>query len=330
MPDVLELVGALPTPQWGAWEPLALSLLTAGAAALILAAVAAWQGRAPARPFALAALAAGVSGQAALFVSLEQPLRAYEFFLHPSFTSWTAAGAYIVPAFLACALLLAWRTRAPGSAGRLPAVAALAAGIAVFVYAANEIMACLGRALWTGPLVPPIFLVAGLSGAVGLAACLAGSSRLTGALARTLAGYAALAVAGCTVLAAILPPPPGFAGAVSLWWRAPEALCLLAAVVALAGWRRPGLGIFAAGLAGLAGDFLLFWKLIQLGQAFPRAAATVADKAAFLDLFTFPSLLAVAGIGGLLLALAALLPRVLPQKPLSASQGLRYAAKEPS
>ena len=97
-----------------------------------------------------------------------------------------------------------------------------------------------------------------------------------------------------------------------------------------AGWRRPGLGVFAAGLAGLAGDFLLFWKLIQLGQAFPRSAATVADRAAFLDLFTFPSLLALAGIAGLLLALATFLPMLLPQKPLPASQGLRYAAKEPS
>ncbi|WP_029460623.1 NrfD/PsrC family molybdoenzyme membrane anchor subunit [Solidesulfovibrio alcoholivorans] len=327
MPEVMELMGAVPAPDWGAWEPLALGLLTAGAAALCLAGILSVFGRGgrTVRPLALAALAAGLCGQAALFVSLEQPLRAYEFFLHPSFTSWTAAGAYIVPVFLLCAALLVLASRGARPVARSLAALA-AAGLAVFVYATNEIMACVGRELWTGPLVPPLFVVAGLSGGLGLAACFAAGARVPGspdAASRVLAGFAALAVAGCTVLAVILPAPAGFAAVVSPWWHAPGALCLLTACVALAGWRGGGRGAYAAGIAGLAGGFLLFWKLVQLGQAFPRNAATVADRAAFLDLASGPSLLAIAGTSGLLLALCLLLPVVAPEKPSHAPQGVR-------
>jgi hypothetical protein len=328
MSEVMELMGVVPAPDWGAWEPLALGLLTAGAAALCLAGVLSVFGRGgrAVRPLALAALAAGLCGQAALFVSLEQPLRAYEFFLHPSFTSWTAAGAYIVPVFLLCAALTVFASRGARPVARPLAALAAAAGLAVFVYATNEIMACVGRELWTSLLVPPLFVVAGLAGGLGLAACFAAGARASGspdAVSRALAGSAALAVAGCTVLAVILPAPAGFAAVVSPWWHAPGALCLLAACVALAGWRGGGRGAYAAGIAGLAAGFLLFWKLIQLGQAFPRNAATVADRAAFLDLASGPSLLAIAGTAGLLLALCLLLPMVAPEKPSHAPQGVR-------
>ncbi len=331
MPEVMELIGVVPAPDWGAWEPAALCLLTAGAAALILACLAFLGGGREARlarPFSLAALAAGLTGQAALFVSLEQPFRAYEFFLHPAFSSWTAVGAYVVPLFLLTALLLALGTRNARPIGRLAAALALLPGIAVFVYATNEIMACVGRALWTNPALPLLFVIAGLAGGIGLAACLSGESRPAASEqadspARLLAGLATLAVAACTVMAALLPAPAGFGRAVSLWWHAPDVLCLLATFVAVADWRRARRSVLAAGLAGLAGGFLLFWKLIQMGQAFPRNAATVADKAAFLDLLSGPSLLALAGSAGLLLGLSLLLPMLLPAKPLSAPQGVR-------
>lgn len=325
MPDVMELVGVVPAPDWGALEPLALGMLTAGAAALILAALTLLWGRGErlARPFSLAALIAGLCGQSALFVSLEQPLRAYEFFLHPSTTSWTAAGAYIVPVFLLTAFGLVWRTRRPRPTNRSLAALALLPGIAVFTYATNEIMACVGRALWTSPMLPPLFVLAGLAGGIGLTACLAGGRDADPGVTRALAGYAALGAGACAALAVFLPAPAGFAGAVSLWWHAPDLLCLLALVAAVLGWKSAGRGLYVAGIAGLAADFLLFWKLIQLGQAFPRDAATVADKAAFLDLLSGPSLLALAGTAGLLLALGLLVPALLPEKTLPAPHGVR-------
>lgn len=324
MSEVTELIGVVPAPDWGAWEPLALSMLTAGAAALILACLTLLRGKGEraARPFSLAALIAGLTGQSALFVSLEQPLRAYEFFLHPSSTSWTAAGAYIVPVFLLAALGLVVRTRAPHPGGRLFAALALVPGIAVFVYATNEIMACVGRALWTSPYVPPLFLLAGVAGGLGLAACLA-DGRSAGPLVRTLGGYSALAAGGCAAMALLLPAPAGFAAEVTVWWHAPGLLCLLAVIAAVIAWRRGRLGAFVAGLCSLSASFLLFWKLIQMGQAFPRDAATVMDKAVFLDLLSGPSLLALAGTVGLLVALGALVPMLLPEKPLAASHGAR-------
>jgi hypothetical protein len=317
MPDVMELIGVVPAPDWGAWEPLALTMLTSGAAALILACLSPMSGRENrfARPFSLAALAAGLAGQAALFVSLEQPLRAYEFFLHPSFTSWTAIGAYIVPLFLISALAMALRTRKPGESNRLCSALAMLPALAVFVYATNEIRACIGRSLWTSPFVPPAFVLAGLAGGVGLAACLASrqKSHGPGSAATALAGFSALTATGCTVMALILPAPEGFAAAVSPWWHAPEMLCLLATAVALIGWRKPRHGALAAGLAGILTGYLLSWKLIHMGQAFACNAATVADKAALLDLVSGPSLLAASGTAGLLIALGILLPVLLPE-----------------
>lgn len=328
MSEVMELVGVVPAPDWGAFEPLALGLLTAGAAALFLACLVLLRGRGGrlARLFSLAALSAGLGGQAALFVSLEQPLRAYEFFLHPSFTSWTAAGAYIVPVFLGCALLLVLRTRDPRPLGRPWAALALVPAIAVFVYATNEIMACIGRALWTSPVLPLLFVIAGLAGALGLTTCLACGGRAANDGAtpvRVLAGYCVLAGAGCTAMSFLLPAPAGFAGAVSLWWHAPGFVCLLATLLALACWRRQQWGALVSGLAALLGDLMLFWKLIQMGQAFARNAATVDDKAAFFDLLLGSSLLALAGICGLLVGVGLLLPVFLPEKTLTPPHGAR-------
>jgi Ni/Fe-hydrogenase subunit HybB-like protein len=293
-------------------------MLTSGAAALILACLSQLSGREErfARPFSLAALAAGLAGQAALFVSLEQPLRAYEFFLHPAFTSWTAIGAYVVPLFLVGSIAMALRTRQSQASNRLVVALALLPAVAVFVYATNEIMACTGRAAWASPFVPPTFVIAGLAGGVGLAACFASRRKPHGpdSPAASLAGFSAFAAAGCAVMALILPAPAGFAAATSSCWHAPETLCLLTTVVALLGWRTPRRGAMAAGLAGVGGGFLLYWKLIYMGQAFARNAATVADKAALLDLVSGPSLLAVAGTAGLLAALMTLLPVWLPEK----------------
>jgi predicted membrane protein len=328
MPSVIELVGPVPTPDWGAWEPLALTLLTSGAAALILACLAGLFSRRQraARPLALAALAAGLAGQAALLISLEQPLRAFELFTRPHFTSWTAVGAFAVPLFLLCAALAAYRARAPRSLGRGFSALALWPAAVVFVYATNEIMACTGRGLWTGPLTPAVFLAAGLSGAVGLACSMAartdaqndiqiGAAHGAGSLAASLAGLSAFGAFLCAALAFALPKPDGFAAATSLWWHAPEVLCLCCAGLAAAGWRRPAHLAPAAGAASLLASFLLYWKLITMGQAFARTASTVADKAAFLDLVSWPTLLATAGAAGLLLALAAVLPALLPERP---------------
>ncbi|EPR44542.1 Polysulfide reductase NrfD [Desulfovibrio sp. X2] len=317
---VIELANVVPAPVWSAWEPLALSMLTSGAAALLLACLAALPGKGSAspeaqRPLALAALCAGLAGQAALFVSLEQPLRAYEFFLTPSSTSWTALGAYMVPLFLLAALLAVVLTRRGPGLPRAFAAAAVLPAAGVFVYATNEIMACVGRALWTGPLTPLVFLAAGLAGGAGLScahAALAGNARA----ARPLGLLAALGALLCALLAFLLFAPGGFAAYTDGWWHAPEVLCLIAAaaatVVLLAGLESSPLFGALAGIAGLLASLLLFWKLIAMGQSFARNASTFSDGAAFLDILSGRALLAMAGTAGLLLALGVLVPALLP------------------
>ena len=175
--------------------------------------------------------------------------------------------------------------------------------------------------MWTGPLVPPAFLVAGLAGGIGLAEYLAlrlDPSR-RGLPQTSLAAPCAAAAAGCALMALALPTPQGFASATTLWWHTPEALCLLLAAAALAARRHPARLAFAAGPAALLSALLLYWKLINMGQAFARNAATVADKAALLDIISGSALMAVAGAAGLLLALAALLPILLPEQSPRAS-----------
>lgn len=309
MDSVLELGGVVPQPVWGAWEPVALMLLASAAGALLLAALghrvgilSRWVG-----VFTFTALMAGVAGQVALLGSLEQPLRAYTLYVHPSFTSWTAVGAYVVPLFVVCAASALWQLRVRKELGRVHLLVCTGAACAVFVYASGEIMACTGRIMWGSPLVPVGFVAGGVAGACGLA-CLwgprAGQGRGLVAL-----GLGATLVVG--VLTMLMAPPAGYGRGVTMWWHTPELVTLLGGLLVFAGWHRSAVQVLA-GSAAVTGAFMLFWKLVYMAQVFARSTATFSDKAAMLDVLSGPSLLVVAGMAGLLLALGCLLPRLLP------------------
>lgn len=112
MTEFLDLVPFARPPQWGAWEPLALTMILTGGVALPAAGLAAWHAAASwAYLFALTALCALACGLLGVFVPLEQPLRVWEFVAHPAFSSWTAWGAYILPLALLCSLALLWLHR---------------------------------------------------------------------------------------------------------------------------------------------------------------------------------------------------------------------------
>lgn len=69
------------------------------------------------------ALACGIMG---VFVPLEQPFRVWEFAAHPSFSSWTAWGAYILPLCLLSVLAVLWQSGKEQTATAVaPAAAAL-------------------------------------------------------------------------------------------------------------------------------------------------------------------------------------------------------------
>lgn len=315
MPSFMELSNIAPPKVWGVWEPLAFFFLTAGAAAAILACAALWR-RASAgagRLFGVVALASGLAGQACLLMGLEQPLRAYELYLRPHFISWTAWGGFLIPLCLLCTVPLVWPRR-KGRVHPLWFLPAIGAACAVFIYADSEIMDCVGRVLWARPLLPMGFILAGLSAAFGFTCLMA--PRTDGAF--SLLPWASAAAAFVCALAALaFRAPEGFAQFATYWWHAPETICLIAAVIAAI---RPRRWFRLTGAMTCVSAFMVFWKIIHMGQAFGRNASTFSDAAAFLDIVSPGSLLILAGGAGLWLALALLLSMLFPWN----------AAKEPA
>lgn len=303
----MELSNITPPHVWRAWEPLAFFFLTAGAAATILAALAALRRSTfhAARLFGIVSLACGITGQASLLLGLEQPLRAYELYLRPQFVSWTAWGGFLIPLYLLCTLPLVWPRRKPRVAPVWIALA-VAAACFVFVYAASEILDCIGRALWLSPWLPVAFVLAGLCGALGFA-CLTASREL--AAASMLPWAAAAAAFFCVPLSLAFPPPEGFARFATIWWHGPEMLCLAAALIAA---LRPRRWFRLTGAMTCLSAFMVFWKIIHMGQAFGRSASTFSDAAAFLDILSPAALLSVAGGAGLWLAQVVILRMLFP------------------
>ena len=254
MTEFLDLVPFARPPQWGAWEPLALTMILTGGVALPAAGLAAWHAAASwAYLFALTALCALACGLLGVFVPLEQPLRVWEFVAHPAFSSWTAWGAYILPLALLCSLALLWLHRRKEPAVRTGgliapvrlalALAALILGGLVLAYATGELRACVGRPLWSAPLGTPVLLAGGTAG---------------GCRPGPVAGPAPLARAGALLRPAGRPAPhrarpcaalrsgrtaaaraPGFCPLCGTpWWHGPEMLMVPAGADGPAAVRR--------------------------------------------------------------------------------------------
>lgn len=302
----MELSNITPPQVWGTWEPLAFFFLTAGAAATILACLAALRHSTfyATRLLGIVSLACGITGQASLLLGLEQPLRAYELFLRPQFTSWTAWGGFLIPLYLLCTLPLVW----PRRKSRISPVwiaLALAAACLVFLYANSEIMDCIGRALWLSPWLPVAFVLTGFCAALGFA-CLTASREQAASM---LPWAAAAAAFLCVPLSLAFPPPEGFARFATIWWHAPEIVCLVAALIAAI---RPRRWFRLTGAMTCVSAFMVFWKIIHMGQAFGRSASTFSDAAAFLDILSPAALLSVAGGAGLWLAQVVILSMLFP------------------
>ena len=113
----------------------------------------------------------------------------------------------------------------------------------------------------------------------------------------------------CALAALAFRAPEGFAQFATYWWHAPETICLIAAVIAAI---RPRRWFRLTGAMTCVSAFMVFWKIIHMGQAFGRNASTFSDAAAFLDIVSPGSLLVLAGGAGLWLALALLLSMLFP------------------
>jgi hypothetical protein len=309
------LINVLPLtsgPVWGAWEALALALLTSAGAGMCLAALLTLAGRSAsvARPLIIMSLTTALVGLVALAMGLEQPQRAWEFLSTPSATSWTAVGAYIVPLFVVCCALAFFRARQRGVPGKPLLLVAALFGLAVLAYASLEIGSCVGRQMWTSPWLPLAFAAAGVTGASGLAFG-AGVGADEPANARVLAGVLAVAalVSGLALLA--LPPSAPLSGG-WFWWHLPDILCLLAGGVSLLGWSQPGRFRLLLSGAGIVTVLLAYWKIILMGQSISRLGLTFSGGGALTATLTGSALLALAGCLGLLVAGGILLTSIWP------------------
>lgn len=322
MHEFIDLVPFVQAPEWGAWEPLALTMILAGGIAAIAAGIAALRRMQPAlvQIFALTALCAVASGLLGVFVPLEQPLRVWEFVAHPSFSSWTAWGAYILPLCLLSVLLLLWQSGAGRNSSRLAGAAAVCMGILALAYATGEVRACLGRALWTGYWSQLGLLAAGFAAASGLA-LLAGLRLLFddfacgGEHAVLLLKLGGVCLGGnllCVLMALFMGAPQGYAPYVDMWWHGPEALMALLALCTIACGNGSAARLAMRGVCAVFSAILLLWKIIHMGEIFGRNATLYPARAAFTDLLTLDALTAFSGTLGLLVVLAVVLPTVLP------------------
>lgn len=322
MQEIIDIVPFAAAPEWGPWEPLALTMILSAGAAAVAAGIAALR---RVKPFvvyllSLTALCALASGLLGVFIPLEQPLRVWEFAVHPAFTSWTAWGSYFLPLCLVCMCVMLWQSGKGGAVGRAPAVAAVVLGLLALAYATGEVRACVGRVLWTDLLTFVSLLAAGVVGMCGL--CLLLWLRLKfenvsrgGEHAVPLLQLASLCLALtalCAALTWLARAPQGYAAVVGPWWHAPEMVSALLAAAALALRNSSPERLAARGVFAVVSAVLLLWKIIHMGEIFGRNASLYSARAAFGDLLTPGALAAFGGTVGLLVLLGTLVPYVRP------------------
>jgi len=322
MRELVDLVPFVQAPEWGAWEPLALTMILAAGVSAVAAGMAALRRANPAlvHVLALTSLCSVTSGLMGVFVPLEQPLRVWEFAVHPSFSSWTAWGAYILPLCFLSLLVLLRQSCTRRGPGKLVGAAAVCLGILALAYATGEVRACVGRVLWTEYWSQLFLLAAGFVAACGLT--LLAVLRLSfesfargGEHAVPLLELGATCL-GCTLLCAVMSlfvgVLQGYAQFVDMWWHGPEVIMTLLALCALLLGSGSVPRLAARGMVALFSAFLLLWKIIHMGEIFGRNASLYPARDAFADLLTLDALSAFGGTLGLLVLLAVLLPLVLP------------------
>jgi tetrathionate reductase subunit C len=294
MPKVIELVNAPPALTWEILEPLALTLLTAAACAILLAGglTLAGRGRQTRGGLFTTGIASAITGLGALTLSLGNPFHLYMFMVSPSFTSWTTIGTFLLPVFLGLSLLaLHLDSSGDGLAKPVAGLAVLFA-LGVLTYASREIGYLQGRVMWNSAALPLSFVLAGLSGGTGLAALLCGlKRRVAPAWLLLLMSAASLLCAGAGFL---LSPPEGYVLAAPTAWTALSLIGAAGGVLGLTALKARGLAP-VAGLVAYGGALGFYIRLIFLGQSIPRNSFTAVDAQAVAHLVSAQSLLIMAG-----------------------------------
>jgi tetrathionate reductase subunit C len=294
MPKVIELVNAPPALTWEILEPLALTLLTAAACAILLAGglTLAGRGRGARGGLFTTGIASAITGLGALTLSLGNPFHLYMFMVSPSFSSWTTIGTFLLPVFLGLSLLALHLDSQGDGRARFVAGLAVLFALGVLTYASREIGYLRGRVMWNSTVLPLGFVLAGLSGATGLAALLCG---LKGRVAPI---WLLPLMSGASMLCAwagfLLNPPEGYVLSAPTAWTALSLIGAAGGVLGLIGLKARGLAPLA-GLVAYGGALGFYIRLIFLGQSIPRNSYTAVDAQVVAHLVSAQSLLILAG-----------------------------------
>lgn len=348
------IVTVLSTTQgvsWLPWAVLYFFLIGLSVAAFALSVPwivfrrAAWAGIS--RRALLGAVLCGLTAPLALLSDLHQPGRFLNFYLHSNFQSWMAWGAYFIPLYLVSLLLYAWLALRPtlariaqrGEAGArwyanlaygghdsraaLGAAAVLTAigGGLVFVYTGMEVTILRSRALWHTPVLPVLFLLTAVAGAIGMVNVLdrllsAKDPASTARLNRLLAGVQAGVLAANVAWLALGATGVSESGAEALaqladigaWRYAAFWAGTVTVVTLVLALRRPTDGLLA-GLLALHSAWMIRWTVLIGGQGVSRVGE---GYAAYEIPLGFDGLLGLVGIAGLWVALYAVFISLLP------------------
>ena len=342
MNTTVEILGFAREAAWLPWAVQYFFLVGISATAFLLSlpglvfARRAWVG--VSRHALLAALVCGLTAPIALLADLHQPGRFLNFYLHPNLQSWMAWGSFFIPLYVGGLLLYAWLCLRPqfaalaqsetnrwlaaayralaygGYANRaaigLAALVAALGAVLILLYTGMEVMLVRARPLWNTPLVPLLFAVTGLAGALGMTALfqalvsrredapllnrwIAGTQWVVLALlgAWLVSGLAGVSAGAAEVLAAV----SGSAGwALTLAWFVGTTLLTM--------WlasRRPQ-SLVPVALLALHGAWASRWIVFMGGQAIPKMGAAFREY----SLTPTPdSLLGIVGTAGLFLAI---------------------------
>jgi hypothetical protein len=214
------------------------------------------------------------------------------FMVSPSFSSWTTIGTFLLPVFLGLSLLALHLDSGGDGRARFVAGLAILFALGVLTYASREIGYLQGRVMWKSAVLPLGFVLAGLSGATGLAAVLCGLRRRVAPiwLLPLMSGASLL----CAWAGFLLTPPEGYVLSAPTAWTALSLIGVAGGVFGLIGLKARGLAPLA-GLVAYGAGLGFYIRLIFLGQSIPRNSYTAVDTQAVAHLFSAQSLLILAG-----------------------------------
>ncbi|MCG8429529.1 MAG: polysulfide reductase NrfD [Chromatiales bacterium] len=275
----------------------------------------------------LVALTTGLVAPVALLSDLHQPARFFQFYLHFTPDSWMSWGAFFLPLYIGALTLYSWSVFRNKHALGQPVVRVLGVitgllALLIALYTGSEMGVLDSRILWQSNWLIPLYLLTGLSGAVGLALVLSRIFQpdqilLTHTANRALSITLLLVTLFMTIWVSAGSIGQSASGAafqnlamgeanfeiIILWLLTGTLLPLLFTLI-----KFPALAI-PTGLLALLGSWMVRWVMFIGGQGLPKNGAGYYNFELSLG---SEGWLGIAGSFGFWLVLITLITSLLP------------------